>query len=50
MTTWIRNPLAILVDDGIDAGGGLVVDDTIIIELVPTGHEPKSTVSRPAGC
>ncbi|MGI9416952.1 MAG: 8-oxoguanine deaminase [Geminicoccaceae bacterium] len=46
MTTWIRNPLTILVEDGVDAGGGLVVDGTTIIELVPTGHEPKSTVSR----
>ena len=46
MATWIRNPLAILVEDGIDAGGGLVVDGTVITELVPSGHEPKSTVSR----
>ncbi|MEZ5933720.1 MAG: 8-oxoguanine deaminase [Alphaproteobacteria bacterium] len=46
MAIWIRNPLAILVDDGIDAGGGLVVDGTTITELVPAGHEPKSTVSR----
>lgn len=46
MGIWIRNPLAILVDDGIDAGGGLVIDGKTIAELVPAGHEPKSAVSR----
>lgn len=46
MTTWIKNPLAIFVDEGVDAGGGLVVDGDIITELVPSGREPKSTISR----
>ena len=45
MAIWIRNPLAILVDDGVDAGGGVVVDGTIITELVPAGHEPTSAVT-----
>jgi 8-oxoguanine deaminase len=31
MRTWIRNPLAILADN---AGGGLVVEDGRIAELV----------------
>lgn len=46
MTIWIKNPLAIFVDEGIDAGGGIVVDGPQIIELVPTGHQPKSTIHR----
>lgn len=46
MTTWIRDPLAIFVEDGIDAGGGIVVENDIIVELVPTGHQPKSPVTR----
>jgi len=46
MTTWIKNPLAIFVEEGVDAGGGLVVDGDVITELVPSGQEPKSTISR----
>jgi 8-oxoguanine deaminase len=46
MATWIKDPLAIFVDDDIDAGGGLVVDGDIITELVPTGREPTSSVTR----
>ena len=45
MAIWIRNPLAVLVEDGIDAGGGLVVDGSIITELVPSGHEPTKPVT-----
>lgn len=36
---WIKNPLAILAAD---AGGGLVVDDGRIVELVPSGSGPSS--------
>ncbi|MEL6920236.1 MAG: 8-oxoguanine deaminase [Pseudomonadota bacterium] len=38
--TWLRNPLAVLVADGADAGGGLVVGEGRIVELVPTGQTP----------
>ncbi len=38
---WIKNPLAINSPDGIDAGGGIVVKDEVIIELVPSAAEPK---------
>jgi 8-oxoguanine deaminase len=44
MAIWIRNPLAILVEDGVDAGGGLVVDGTTIVELVAAGREPRLAV------
>lgn len=46
MALWIKDPLAIFVDDGVDAGGGIVVENDVILELVPSGHQPKSTVSR----
>ncbi len=46
MATWIKDPLAVLVEDGIDAGGGIVVDGDVITELVPTGHKPKSAITR----
>jgi 8-oxoguanine deaminase len=37
---WIKNPLAIFCPDGTDAGGGIVVKDEVIIELVPSAAEP----------
>ena len=46
MTTWIKDPLAVFVEDGVDAGGGIVVDGTTITELVPTGRKPTSPVTR----
>jgi len=36
---WIKNPLAILAEG---AGGGLVVDDGRIVELVPSGSQPTA--------
>ncbi len=42
---WIKNPLAILSDEG-DARGGIVIKDKNIIELVPLGGEPKSPVAQ----
>jgi 8-oxoguanine deaminase len=52
MKIWIKNPLAILItdmitdaieDDNQDARGGIVIDHTKIIELVPSGKVPTST-------
>ena len=37
MRLWIKNPLAILADN---AGGGIVVEGSRIIELVPAGSTP----------
>jgi 8-oxoguanine deaminase len=39
---WIKNPLAILVDDSLDAGGGLVISDGVIVELVAAGMVPSN--------
>jgi 8-oxoguanine deaminase len=40
--TWIKNPLAIYTPDGVDAGGGIVIEDNQIAELVPKGADPAS--------
>ncbi len=37
---WIKDPLAIYTRAGEDAGGGLVVEQQQIVELVPKGSEP----------
>ncbi|MCJ8297441.1 MAG: 8-oxoguanine deaminase [Pseudomonadales bacterium] len=39
---WIKNPLAILVAEGVDAGGGLLICDAKIVELVGSGAQPSS--------
>ena len=40
MKLWIKNPLSILAEN---AGGGIVVEGTTIIELVPSGANPSLT-------
>jgi len=44
---WLKNPLAILADE---AGGGLVVEGSEIVELVPSGHSPVSEVKQVFDC
>ncbi|MEM0900607.1 MAG: 8-oxoguanine deaminase [Pseudomonadota bacterium] len=39
MPLWIKNPLAILAEN---AGGGVVVDGSRIVELVPSGQSPTT--------
>ncbi|WP_421857082.1 8-oxoguanine deaminase [Oricola sp.] len=39
---WLRNPLAIFVDGDVDAGGGIVVCDGKIRQLVPCGGQPET--------
>ncbi|PLX36340.1 MAG: 8-oxoguanine deaminase [Hyphomicrobiales bacterium] len=43
MRTWLKNPLAVLAEG---AGGGLVVEDSRIVELVPSGREPAAPVDK----
>ena len=44
MKIWIKNPLAIyLDDDSHDARGGIVIDQSKIIELVTLGKAPESS-------
>lgn len=40
MITWIKNPLSIWTGNTADAGGGLLIEDSLIIELVPAGGKP----------
>ncbi len=46
MALWIRDPLAIFVDDGVDAGGGIVVEGRRIVELVAAGQTPEAAVDQ----
>ena len=39
MRTWLKNPLSILAEN---AGGGILLEGSCIIELVPAGKEPSS--------
>jgi 8-oxoguanine deaminase len=43
MRQWIRNPLACLADG---AGGGLVIENGSIVEIVESGREPAAQVDR----
>ena len=45
-TIWIKNPLAIYTPDGVDAGGGLVVEEQQIVELIPKGSSPTVSSDR----
>ena len=38
---WIKNPLAMFSPEGVEAGGGLVVQDAQIVEMVPGGRKPS---------
>ena len=42
MRLWIRNPLAILAGDGVDAAGGIVVEDGRIAQCVTAGETPQA--------
>ena len=44
MKTWLKNPLAILLDDSKDARGGIVVEHEKIIEFIALGAEPSTSV------
>ena len=41
MREWIKSPLAILASG---AGGGVVVEGGVIVEMVPSGASPSSPV------
>lgn len=44
---WIKNPLAIWTGNDLDAGGGLVICDNKINELVPSGCQPSCLKENP---
>lgn len=43
MSIWIKNPLSILAEN---AGGGVVVEGSRIVELVPAGGQPQTAVNE----
>ncbi|NKB62753.1 MAG: 8-oxoguanine deaminase [Gammaproteobacteria bacterium] len=46
MRTWIRNPLAIFVDETTRAEGGLVIEEDKIAECIASGSEPSAPVDQ----
>ena len=44
--TWIRQPTAVFTANELDAGGGVVVRDGRIVELVGMGKEPETPADR----
>lgn len=50
MKTWLKTPLAILVDNNTDARGGIVVENDKIIELVELGATPSITPDEIVDC
>ncbi|HHL32888.1 MAG TPA: 8-oxoguanine deaminase, partial [Desulfobulbaceae bacterium] len=46
MKLWLKNPLAILVSDDVDAGGGIVVESDTIIEILPSGGRPATEMDQ----
>ncbi|KFA97060.1 8-oxoguanine deaminase [Vibrio sp. ER1A] len=44
-TVWIKNPLAIYTGTAQDAGGGIVVQGSRIVELVASNQEPTTTIT-----
>ncbi len=43
---WIKNPLAILVDETINAGSGLVARNGKIVEIIASGQSPSIEVNE----
>jgi len=46
MKIWLKNPLSILVDNDIDARGGIVISDNKITEILALGEEPSVLVDQ----
>jgi len=44
MKIWIKTPLSILVDNDIDARGGIIIEDNKIIEILALGNQPSNKV------
>jgi 8-oxoguanine deaminase len=38
--TWLKNPLAVFTANDLDAPGGLVIEDNLIVELLAAGQTP----------
>lgn len=43
---WIKNPLSIYTANDLDAHGGIVIDNNIIVEMVAKGAQPKTAYTE----
>ena len=43
---WFKNPLAVFTATGDDASGGVVVEGTPIVEIVPAGGTPTQAIDQ----
>ena len=46
MRIWLKNPLALFIDDAIDGRGGIVVENSKITEVVARGGRPSEKVDQ----
>jgi 8-oxoguanine deaminase len=46
MRIWLKHPLAILTDEGLDARGGIVVEEDRILEVLASGQKPSVEVDQ----
>lgn len=46
MKIWLKNPLAVFVPEGQDGRGGVVVDGSVISQVLQVGQEPRDAVDR----
>ncbi|MEP0355005.1 8-oxoguanine deaminase [Paraglaciecola sp.] len=49
-TLWLKSPAAVYTGNESNAGNGLVVQGTKIVELVPSGHTPTSKIDNYVDC
>lgn len=49
-TLWLKSPAAIFTGNGLNAGNGLVIRGNKIVELVPSGMTPKTTIDGYLDC
>ncbi|MGO4893464.1 8-oxoguanine deaminase [Flavobacterium sp. W21_SRS_FM6] len=49
-TVWLKHPAAIFTANNADAKNGVVIQGTTIIELVPSGQQPKVKVDQYIDC
>lgn len=49
-TLWIKQPLAVFTANDANADNGIVIQNGTIIELVPKGQQPQSTIDQTFDC
>ncbi|WP_293759772.1 8-oxoguanine deaminase [uncultured Paraglaciecola sp.] len=49
-TLWLKSPAAIFTGNSLNAGNGLVIKGNKVVELVPSGMQPKTSIDRYLDC